>query len=223
MNFNFLEKPPPEGDNNGWNRWFYKVCQILNDIASVMPSLDTLMPVPYPTPITFGTNADNVTIEADGTITLNGTATVWEDLNFSPNNSGGPAVTIPDYVTINNVVHREFTSANNQLCGSSQELPHHYKLSSQIYPHAHIYWELRQGAGTTSGSVVLSATSAELTGNGHKINVSDVTGFAGAAELGAQLTVKIARTGGNAGDVIVTTYGVHYERDSNGSKQMTTK
>ena len=118
-------------------------------------------------------------------------------------------------------------------------MPHAYKLSSAIYPHMHIflksgesagttgvtftfYWELRQTTGTTSGSVVLSATSAELAANGNKIDLYD-SSFAGAAELGAQLSVTIARTGGDAGDVVVLTYGVHYEIDQIGSKTIDSK
>lgn len=188
----------------------------------------------------IGGDAHYTEFEADGTMKMNGDATVWEDLNFDPTTSGGPAVTIPDYVTINNVIHREFTSANNQLCGDGEELPHKYKLSSIIYPHIHVflkggeavgttgvsftfYWELRQASGTTSGSTVLATTSVALGANPHKIDIYDNTGFAGSAELGAQLTVKIARTAGNAGDVIVTTYGVHYEIDTVGSRQLTSK
>jgi len=166
--------------------------------------------------------------------------TVWDDLNFDPSSSGGPAATLPDYVTINNVAHREFTGANNQYCGDGQELPHGYKLSSKLYPHIHVflkasesagttgatftfYWELRQTTGTTSGSVALAATSAALSGNAHKVDIFDATGFNGSAELGAQLTVKLARTAGNAGDVIVSTYGVHYEIDTMGSNNMAAK
>lgn len=164
----------------------------------------------------------------------------WEDLNFDPDSSGGPAATLPDYVTINNVIHREFTSLNNQMCGSNKEVPHHAQLSVTFYPHAHIflkaaesagttgvsftfYWELRQTTGTTSGSVVLTATSAELTANAHKVNIYDTTGFAGPAEKGAALAMKIERTAGDAGDVIVTTYGVHYPVDSDGSRQINAK
>jgi hypothetical protein len=166
---------------------------------------------------------------------------VWEDLNFDPVRSGGPASTRPDEVTINNVFHKEFTSANNQLCGSGQEVPHNYKLGTVLNPHAHIflksgesagttgvtftvYWELRQSTGTTSGSVTMSATSAQLgtTAGANALLISGNT-FAGSAELGAQLSLTIARTAGDAGDVIVTTYGVHYEKDTPGSRTILTK
>lgn len=166
---------------------------------------------------------------------------VWEDLNFDPDRSGGPVATRPDDVTINNVFHKEFTSANNQLCGAAQEVPHNYKLSSNLYPHCHIflksgesvgttgvtftfYWELRIPTGTISGSATLSATSAQLgtTAGANKLDLYGVP-FSGSADLGAQLSVVIARTGGDAGDVIVITYGVHYEKDTPGSRQSTSK
>lgn len=167
---------------------------------------------------------------------------VWDDLNFDPNSSGGPAVSLPDYVMINNCVYREFTSANNQICGDGEEIPHHAKLGTDVlyYPHLHIflksgesagttgteftiYWELRTGSETTNGDVVLSATSADLSANSNKINLSDSTGFAGATELGGQLALTLARTGGNAGDIVVTTYGIHYPIDTIGSRYVTIK
>jgi len=165
---------------------------------------------------------------------------VYEDLNFDPSASGGPAVSIPDYVTINDVIYREFTSGNNQKCGSGAELPHNYKLSGTLQPHLHIflktgenagttgvsftfYWALRESDGTlTYGNLVLSATSAQLTSNPVKFNLYG-TAFAGADTLGAQLSVAIARTAGDAGDVIVTTFGVHYPIDTMGSRQLGVK
>jgi hypothetical protein len=181
-----------------------------------------------------------LTTGAAKTLMLN--TPVYDDLNFDPDRSGGPVATQPDSVTINNVFHREFTSANNQLCGAVQELPHGYKLSSTLYPHIHIflkasetvgttgatftlYWELRQSTGTTSGSVPLAATSAQLgtTAGGNSLTLYDATGFAGSAELGGQLALTIARTAGDAGDVVVTTYGVHYAVDTIGSRLLDTK
>lgn len=191
-------------------------------------------------PRKFGTATDYTEFEAGGTMVFNGAAKVWEDLNFDPDSSGGPPVTLPDYVTINNVIHREFTAANNQICGSNKEIPHAYALGTTMHPHMHVflkggesagttgagftfYWELRQSTGTTTGSVTLSATSAELTTGTHKINIYDATGFAGPAGKGANLAMTIARTAGDAGDVIVTTYGVHYQLDTVGSREMMTK
>lgn len=167
--------------------------------------------------------------------------TVWDDLNFDPASAGGPAATLPDYVTINNVVYREFTSANNQYCADGEEIPHDAELNGTFYPHLHcflkngesagttgvtftLYWELREtGDLITNGSVTLSATSAELAAETAKVNISDATGFSGSTELGGQLAVTLARTAGDAGDIIVTTFGVHYPIDSIGSTGITTK
>jgi hypothetical protein len=179
------------------------------------------------------------TVESDGTIVFDGTGTVWDDLNYDPVRSGGPASTRPEDVIINNVIHKEFDSANNEICGSVAEVPHKAKLSTVLYPHIHLflkagesvgttgvsftfYWELRQDGGTTSGSVVLSATSAQITG-GALVSKFDHTGFAGPSTLGSQLAVTIARTAGNAGDIVVTTYGIHYEIDMLGSRGLSTK
>jgi hypothetical protein len=165
---------------------------------------------------------------------------VWDDLNFDPTRSGGAAASKPDDVTINNVIHKEFTSANNQLCGAVQELPHGYQLSTTLYPHCHLflksgesagttgvtftfYWELRQASGTTNGSVTLSATTAQLNANPDIYTAFDGTGFSGAATAGGQLAVTIARTAGDAGDVVLTTYGVHFKQDTIGSRQLSTK
>lgn len=184
---------------------------------------------------------DYTEFEDDGTMVAYGDATVFEDLNFDPSSSWWPAATIPDYVTINNVIHREFTSLNNQLCWDWEELPHSYKLSSLLYPHAHIflkswesvgttgvtftlYRELRQSTGTTSWSTTLTATSAQLwtTAGANKFDIYNGS-FAWASELWAQLSLTMARTGWDAGDVVVLTYWVHYEVDMLGSHTLTTK
>jgi len=166
---------------------------------------------------------------------------VWDDLNFDPSASGGPAVSVPDYVIINDTVYREFTNANNQICGAGEEVPHGAKLNATFYPHLHcflktgenagstgvtftIYWQLREVGGLiTSGSVPLTATSAQLAAESAKLDLYDNTGFAGSTKLGGQIALTLARTAGDAGDVIVLTYGIHYPLDSVGSRLITTK
>lgn len=184
-------------------------------------------------------NGDYSEFEDDGTLVFNGDATVWEDLNFDPVRSGGPVENRPDDVTINNVYYKEFTSANNQSCGDAQEIPHNAKLSATFHGHAHVflksgesagttgvtftvYWVLSETTGTTTGSFTLTATSAQLAANAHKVDIYD-SGFTGSSELGAQLALALYRTGGDAGDVIVMTYGIHYEIDQVGSKEIVSK
>ena len=173
-------------------------------------------------------------------MTFHGKATVWEDLNFDPGAHGGPAVSEPDFVVIGNVGYHEFKSSNNQFAFEQREIPHACKLGSLAYAHAHIflksgetagttgvtftmYWELRENGATTNGTLTMSATSAELAADGHKVDIFNVTPIAIPSSLGAQLAVKMARTAGNAGDVILLPYGIHYESDSVGSSQMLNK
>ena len=197
--------------------------------------------IPFEAPTAkFGTATSYTEFEADGTIRFGGDATVWEDLNFDPERSGGPVATRPGEVTVNNVFYVEFAGGNNELCGAGEECPHNAQLGQTWYPHLHaflkpseaagttgvtftIYWELRTSTATTNGSVPLTITSAELTANPHQIFVEDSTGFAGPTVLGAQLALTRARTGGDAGDVIVTTYGVHYPIDTIGSRTISSK
>jgi len=177
-------------------------------------------------------------INKDG-LKLFGDATGWEDLNFDVVRSGGPVANRPDDVTINNVFYKEFTSANNQSCGDGDEIPHSAKLGGLYFPHLHgflkadesagttgvtfrIYWELRQAAGTTSGFKDFTRTSAELAANVNKVDFYD-SGFTGATELGAHISLSLHRTAGDAGDIIVMSYGIHYEADQIGSNEITTK
>ncbi|MBU1240627.1 hypothetical protein KJ865_13025, partial [Myxococcota bacterium] len=188
----------------------------------------------------IGTTTDHTKFDTDGTVVFEGAATVHEDLNFDPDRSGGPTATRPDEVTINNCYYREFTSGNNQKCGAAAEFPHSAKLSQTIYPHLHMflktpgtegttgvtftfYWELRSNGTLTNGNFTVSATSAELTANPVSLFKEYSTGIAGPTALGGQLALTIARTAGNAGDVVVSTYGVHYEIDQVGSRTRSSK
>lgn len=173
-------------------------------------------------------------------MTFHGKATVWEDLNFDPSAHGGPAAFEPDYVAVGNVGYHEFTSHNNQYAIGHREIPHSCKLGSLAYAHAHIflksgetagttgvtftlYWELRENGATTNGTRTLSATSAELTADPHKVDIYSTDPIQIPNSLGSQLAIKIMRSDGNAGDIILMGYGIHYEADSVGSSLILSK
>jgi hypothetical protein len=185
----------------------------------------------------FG-SGDTAVMDSSG-LQLYGGAVDWEDLNFDPTASGGPVATRPDPVMIDSVSYVEFTSANNQHCGDTKELPHSSVLGDSLYPHAHIFlksgesegttgvtftvcWQLRTEGATTRGQFTMSATSAELAADGNEVFISGPAFYRGTA-LGGQLAVHLYRTAGDAEDVIVTTYGVHYPVDRLGSNAITTK
>ena len=173
---------------------------------------------------------------------LVGTSIMWEDLNFAVIRSGGPVETRPDDVTIDNIYYKEFTSLNNQTCGDEQEIPHSACLATPLYPHAHgflkagessgttgatfrLYYQIRTSTNTIQGYFDFTKTSAELAANPRIVDfygsASDTIKSPGT--LGAQLGMRIGRIAGNAGDIIITTYGVHYAVDGFGSSSVTTK
>ena len=190
------------------------------------------------------TDSGDLTVRTESGKTLLLDNPVYEDLNFAVVSVGGPVATRPDYVTIDNVVYAEFTNANNQIAGAGNELPHEYKLSSDLRLHIHgflksgesigttgveftIYWAIREqdGVSYTNGSAVFTQPSASL--NSVNVNFYDAAGDAhivtGPDTLGAQMYLTLARTGGDAGDFIVTTYGAHYQIDTMGSRLVGSK
>lgn len=213
---------------------------ITGSVSTTAPDLDTTNWASKILVENILTDTGDLTIKTALDYTLLLENPVYEDLNFDPAIAGGPTPTQPDDVTINNVFYKEFTSSNNQYCGAGEEIPHHYKLSSAIQPHMHIFLKSGESAGTTgvsftmywsyresdqtlvNGSVVLTATSAQLTANPVKFDLYGAP-FTGPDVLGTQLNVAIYRTAGNAGDVIVTTFGVHYAIDTIGSRQIAVK
>ena len=68
--FNILQKPPPDEDEKGWYRWYYKVTELLNNSF----------------PLIFGTSPNYSQFEADGTLVMSGNATVWDDMLFDVQN-----------------------------------------------------------------------------------------------------------------------------------------
>jgi len=204
---------------------------IRDSLNQVIDTLKTLY-------LRAGSSSNNGTIDSTG-YRATGTAIDWEDLNFDPTSSGGPVATRPDPVIIDSVSYVEFTSANNQHCGDTKELPHGSVLGDSLYPHAHIFlksgesegatgvtftmcWQLRSDGATTRGRFTMSATSAELAADGNEVVITGPAFYRGTA-LGGQLAMHPYRTAGDAGDVIVITYGVHYSVDRLGSNLITTK
>lgn len=169
-------------------------------------------------------------------------ATVWEDLNFSVVNSQRGVANHPTIFDLNGVYHSSF--ALNDYVFNSREVFHATKPESEGVPHLHafiefaqsvgttgadftLYWEIRHGAGnTTSGNVTVNITSAELTSTtvangGGEISKNFSANIA--VTYGDQITLVLKRTGGDAGRVAVTTYGLHCELDGFGSDEIISK
>lgn len=121
----------------------------------------------------FGDSTNNTTIEADGTIKFNGTATVWDDVKFDAlslqqTGSGisvNTAESTVDYLT----------SANQaDYMIASPQFPHAMKAGSNVFPHIHwtqtqanvpnfaiqYRWQINGGAKTTAWTAIKCNTTA---------------------------------------------------------------
>ena len=198
------------------------------------------------TPLILGTADDNTTIEADGTVRFNGAATVWRDDNFAAV-SLGIGVSPPSDVAINGgtIYTKAFDgNATTEQLFFGTEYNHESKEGADIVFHLHwspttaaagdVKWQLTYqwinidgsfaGAETTI-SVVQAAGGVAWKAN--KVSFPDVSGDG--MLIGSQIVGRLFRDPTDAADTypddaaITGTFGIHYQIDSAGSRQMAVK
>lgn len=179
-------------------------------------------------------------VEADGTWVANGNATTWEDINIdlSPLQSGG---TKPGFVTPGTSSIRLLAFNINEEVDGTLEIPHSYKLGSDITPHIHwvnigaptgtdqVRWQLDywivDAGGTVTSDTSINTGDVAVDTDDERVDANFST-FSHAT-LGGQIGFKISRIAAAgdafAGECGVLTFGFHYEKDMNGSRQITTK
>ncbi len=103
---------------------------------------------------TIGDGTNQTSIEADGTLTLQGNATVFNDLQvpvFSTSNGGTKPPTIARMITNGSGSQGVFTyffdKSNEQELYFLVQMPHDWKEGSTIFPHVH--WTANTSVGTT--------------------------------------------------------------------------
>ena len=180
--------------------------------------------------------------EADGTLVFVGDATVWEDLNFSIGQlrTGG---TRPGFVNKRTTgIYQDSFDVGEEVSGSV-EIPHAAKISSTMTPHIH--WT--SDAGDTTGNFrfeityKITAEGAEWTSAVTVINTGDIaisqqwentradftSTIANLNAVGAQLELTIKRVAADtdewAGEIFISTWGLHHEKDMDGSRTITVK
>lgn len=89
----------------------------------------------------FGSSTDYLAIEADGTPELNGDAVVWDDLRIVPGSFDRPGASDPSMVSYqpggSGTATYLWQWAKNNIASFTIQLPHSYKVGSDIYCHAH--------------------------------------------------------------------------------------
>lgn len=186
-------------------------------------------------------------VESDGTAKFNGDATVWEDANVGATTLFGPAATQPDLAefldstgTGTGIYGRAF-DVGEKVSGDV-EIPHSYKEGSDLYFHLHwqgitaptgtdkVQWELTYCIADPE-VVMPAATTITVETDFDTQYENKLSAFA--AISGASVTIMgqfiftleriAATTDEYGGDALVQTVGLHYEQDTGGSRQISTK
>lgn len=187
------------------------------------------------------TGGNYTEIETDGTLVFVGDATVWEDANIdlSPLQSGGSA---PGFTNVASTGIRCRSFAVNEEVDGSLEIPHSYKLGSNMTAHIHfitetaptgtdhVKWQLKYAIVNKDGIVSSSATidtgDIAVDTQNKRYDANFTTLITNDA-LGGQLIFNLKRIAAAgdayAGELQTLTFGFHYESDMGGSHQIATK
>lgn len=181
--------------------------------------------------------------EADGTVKFNGDATVWEDANIGaaslPGGTSAPDLDVAlDGTTIYQPVFNG--SATMEQLFASIEIPHATKLNDSIYPHVHwtptsasagdVTWIIKYAMCTDSNTITGEDSLVVTTAAGGTAWRRKTTPFRGVYcnHLGTQFMFRFYReptrtTDTYPDDAMVFTIGIHYKKDTEGSRLITTK
>lgn len=194
----------------------------------------------------YGGNTNYSEFEADGTLHFVGDATVWNDINISliPPVTGSAA---PSIIAVNGDSRLKCyafsgTNVTPDELSSSLELLHDYKESSDIVPHLHwapstadagnVKWQLRymwiQRNGVATGGATITVTTA-TPGVAWETVRSDFPTISGTGKgIGSRFVYNLFRDAADAADTYahdaaVFDFGLHFEIDTVGSRQIQQK
>jgi|GEM_PF-3422920 len=190
-------------------------------------------------------------VEADGTIEFNGTSTVWNDIVLPLDSAKVPAANAPNWESfVGNL--NAYAYEVNDYQEFTSELLHGYKTGSDLEFHIHgalnaalaggdetVKFEIEysiadmdpsDGLGdvfpattTINSEFTVPNGTADLT----NIYISIGTDSTGSFGMGATIKGRLRRIASSGtdlvGDIFVTQVGIHYEIDTVGSRQITTK
>lgn len=195
--------------------------------------------------VSIGVVGGKTTFEQDGTMVFGDGATTWNDINMSVQSLSLGANAPGDWtIPTTGLIVKAFTGtgATTQSAHGSMEILHDYKEGTDIIPHLHwcptttgagdVKWQLEyiwiDSAGTLSGSQTISVTVAAsgTAGKCERTNIGVLSGTG--LKIGSRLLFRLFRNPADAADTYAADaacfdIGVHYERDTLGSRSVTTK
>jgi len=189
-------------------------------------------------------NSNYTEFESDGTMVAVGDAVCWNDI-FLAAGSLGAGASAPDLVNVNSTgifLYAFDGSATTEQLFGCFEIPHNYREGSDLVPHIH-WMPTTTGTGNVKWNIdfwrvnendvpsVATSISAvgTTTGTAWQSRRSDTTSILGpGVTIGNQVAFRLYRTPADvqdtyAADAVVMTFGIHYQIDTLGSRQITTK
>lgn len=193
---------------------------------------------------------NDLVVEADGTVRYENSATVFDDLMVYPDATGKGGSNPPTWTFFKNngsgsqgVYLWMFSSSTEQEVYFTIQLPHSYKVGSNIYPHIHwttatgtpsgsdVVWSLEYTivaiGGTFSNTTTINATNiiAAITPTGtHQHLISSFPAISGTG-LGISTVIigRLYRNVNHASDTFANLVGllgfdIHFEKDTDGSR-----
>ena len=190
----------------------------------------------------FGDASNYSTFEADGTLLLLGTATVWDDIRVSLITRGSGGVN-PTFSQIQNSLfaYKFSGTADNEIFFEIQ-MPHSWKEGSKIYPHVHwapngtstgnVTWgmdfEWQNINGVFSGATTNISTSVAADGVAKKQQITNIgTGIEETdKKISSIIMCRLYRAGNsdtNNDECFLLAFDIHYEVNTIGSREVLSK
>lgn len=193
--------------------------------------------------VSIGVSGGKTRFEADGTPVFEDSATNWNDLNLSINSLAVGATAPANWtITGTSLVIKAFSgSGPAESAHGSLEILHDYKEGSDITPHIHwcptttasgdVRWQLEYAwvdNGTISTSTTIGVTVAAngVVGKEARTNFPAISGTG--RHIGSRFVFRLFRDPAHVADTYgdaagAFDFGIHYERDTIGSRLITTK
>ena len=192
-----------------------------------------------------------VSVEENGTIVLNGAATVWNDLQFAISSGRTSATNAPTWTALIGNLSEYTFAVNDYIDLGSQEIPHNYKEGTDLNVHIHwatntldatdraVKWEIEysiqnnqyiNGIGSTFNTQVVISAETAIPANtpaksGAFTSIGTISGTG--LKMGAQIKMRLRRitSAGTAptNNPFALQVGIHYECDTEGSRTITAK
>jgi hypothetical protein len=199
-------------------------------------------------PLVLGDSTNNTTIETDGTIKFNGSATVFDDIACSISSA---RVTGAALLAMPNGFYAYRFNTNQSVEFDAQEVSHAYKEGSSIEFHIHwvtgvsdasdryVKWQIEYsyttGPAIAAPFPIYSDTvtiSAETTVPANTDDMSEITTSIGTLldanmKMGGRILAKVTRIAASStapsSGPFLTQFGIHVEKDTLGSRSIGAK